>query len=427
MQSTKKIFWLAIVLWLIFNRGLTGNIGYLIFDFICTLYIIRYGINGIITKYTLPLLLLPVFPLVMGICGNNIGASNFDIFKDLYYFLNPIFAIVIGQYIAMKNSTSVILRAVKLSGILSTVVLSVSVFLSIGIDGLINPREAREVSIIQANLTIIIAASIYWYEILFSKRHSIQNKHAWLGFILCIIGVYLSGTRTIWISEIIFMFFTGWSYYKKHLAKTIISISTCCCIVALIFIFNPNNTMVKLILNSKSEISSNHSFTNGRDINVNWRGYETYMAHKLFEEYNLSEKILGHGFGTKVDVKSADYLGMRYIPILHNGYPYILVKSGYLGTFLLFVWGIVNIYHCSHIRKSFMTNAPLFKYLSIASIITLFVTNSSVTAYVNPNYNGSLFIIGVLYYYYAKYLKIQNERLSHYRKLQYRSSPYRLY
>ncbi len=424
MRSTKKIFWLAIMLWLIFNRGLAGNIGYLIFDFICIVCIIRYGINGIITKYTLPLLLLPIFPLVMGICGNNADATNFEIFKDLYYFLNPVFAIIIGQYIAMKNSTSVILRAIKMSGILSTVVLSVSVFLSIGFDGLINPREAREVSLIQANSTIIVAASIYWYEILFSKKNSIQNKHAWLGFILCIIGVYLSGTRTLWISEIIFMFFTGWSYYKKHHAKTIIYISICGCIVASLFIFNPDNPMIKLILHSKSEISSNHSFTNNRDINVNWRGYETYMALKSFEEYNFFEKILGHGFGTKVDVGSAEFLGKRYIPILHNGYPYILVKSGYLGILLLFVWGTVNIYKCSHIRKSFMQNATLFKSLSIASIIMLFITNSSVTTYVNPNYNGSLFIIGVLYYYYSKYLIIHNERLCHYRQLQYRRSPY---
>lgn len=71
-----------------------------------------------------------------------------------------------------------------------------------------------------------------------------------------------------------------------------------------------------------------------------------------------------------------------------------------------------------------MQNATLFKSLSIASIIMLFITNSSVTTYVNPNYNGSLFIIGVLYYYYSKYLIIHNERLCHYRQLQYRRSPY---
>lgn len=405
MQSKKKIIWLAIVLWLIFNRGLAGNIGYLIFDFICTLYIIRYGINGIITKYTLPLLLIPIFPLVMGICGNNIGASNFDIFKDLYYFLNPVFAIIVGQYIAMKYNSTTILKALKKCGVISSMILALSVALTIGIEGLINAREARVNSLIAANSSILLACAIYWFDILYERKKTKKYREALWGFFICLLGVYLSGTRTLWITEIIFMIFIGWKYYKKHHLKTI-----CISFIVLIgmgslIISNQDNRMVQLILNSSNEMSSNHSFNSDSEINKNWRGYEAYRALNEFNDYSILEKIIGHGFGTTVDMRNADFLGIRRIPILHNGFVYMLIKSGILGLFLFGIWGISNFIKCQNIPYRVNANGYIYKALCLGSIVMLFITNSTVTCYVNVSYNGCLFLIGSLYYNYSNYQK----------------------
>lgn len=416
-----NVITLAILLWLMFNRGVFGMPGYIIFDIICIIYAFKYGIRDIIIKYTLPLLLMPIFPLVIGTLGYT-QYTNFAIFKDIYYFLNPIFAIFVGQFIAQKNSSDDILKALKLSGCISTIILSLSVILSIGIDGLINPREARANSLISANSSIILACSLFWYDCLFASKKSRTYRRAIYGFIICLLGVYFSGTRTLWISEIIYMIFVGWKYYSKHHFRTI-----CYTLIAIIIGFfiitnNPDNKMVQLILNSSSEVSSKHSFTSNKEINENWRGYEAYRALREFNNYTDIEQILGHGFGTTVDVKDADFLGMRHIPILHNGYMYMLIKSGYLGIALLILWGVINVNKCFRINDKFIKNAYLLKMLCVASIIMLFVTNASVTCYVNAAYNGSLFLIGVLYYYYySKYLKlsktIEYGRINNYCKL----------
>ncbi|MCM2345410.1 MAG: O-antigen ligase family protein [Acidovorax soli] len=75
------------------------------------------------------------------------------------------------------------------------------------------------------------------------------------------------------------------------------------------------------------------------DINANWRGFEGYRANLTYLQGNLPEKLFGQGFGSLIDLGFYMPLGgsdIRYLPIIHNGYMYLLIKFGFLGVLIYF-------------------------------------------------------------------------------------------
>ncbi len=82
-------------------------------------------------------------------------------------------------------------------------------------------------------------------------------------------------------------------------------------------------------------------YTDLRSINENWRGYETSRALKEFADGTPLQWVVGQGFGAKVDLGLAMRLGgataatgavYSEVPVLHNGYAYLLVKTGLVGV-----------------------------------------------------------------------------------------------
>ena len=77
------------------------------------------------------------------------------------------------------------------------------------------------------------------------------------------------------------------------------------------------------------------------DLNLNWRGFESLMGLKAFLSGSDLQRIIGQGFGSTVDLGLVMQLGGRdfdRIPVLHNGYVYVLVKTGVAGLALYFLW-----------------------------------------------------------------------------------------
>lgn len=78
-----------------------------------------------------------------------------------------------------------------------------------------------------------------------------------------------------------------------------------------------------------------------RDINLNFRGHETARAFAQYADADLLRLIVGQGFGALVDLgvylplefnEVGERVNVRYISTLHNGYAFILIKTGALGT-----------------------------------------------------------------------------------------------
>ena len=60
-------------------------------------------------------------------------------------------------------------------------------------------------------------------------------------------------------------------------------------------------SFVQKTANTSSEVNV-HSYETFEDINLNWRGFEAARAAKTYAEFGDTEKLVGGGFGTMVDL-----------------------------------------------------------------------------------------------------------------------------
>ncbi len=107
----------------------------------------------------------------------------------------------------------------------------------------------------------------------------------------------------------------------------------------------PLGLFMNKVVNSSSEVKV-RAYETFADINNHWRGFEAYRAEKTYAAYPTGDKIFGGGGGALVDLGIAMQLSstqsFKYIPITHNGYMYLLVKTGICGL-CLFAFFILQL------------------------------------------------------------------------------------
>ena len=77
------------------------------------------------------------------------------------------------------------------------------------------------------------------------------------------------------------------------------------------------------------------------DISYNWRGYESYRGLTAFLAGDNLSILIGQGFGAKVYLGlEIELAGTNYedVSIIHNGYIYLLLKTGVVGLILFAVF-----------------------------------------------------------------------------------------
>lgn len=83
------------------------------------------------------------------------------------------------------------------------------------------------------------------------------------------------------------------------------------------------------------------------DINRNWRGFESFLVLKTMDTGGFERWLFGYGFGAVVDLGFLIELGsdvpLSAIPIMHNGYVYVLYKTGLAGLAAYVVFYLANL------------------------------------------------------------------------------------
>jgi hypothetical protein len=157
------------------------------------------------------------------------------------------------------------------------------------------------------------------------------------------------------------------------------------------------DSFVQKTANTSSEVNV-HSYETYQDINSNWRGFEASRAAKTYAEFGDTEKLFGGGFGTTVDLGFAmrllvDYF--QFVPILHNGYMELLVKTGFLGLTLFVVFCIqIIIMALQELRKS-GEHAKLNGLLLFWTVFVFALTQEAITGILNKGgLAPNLFLLG---------------------------------
>jgi O-antigen ligase len=165
--------------------------------------------------------------------------------------------------------------------------------------------------------------------------------------------------------------------------------------------FDDNNFYLK-ILNSFDEIS----ITNGFELNANnsnYRSFESFAAIDTYLAGNWINYMVGHGFGKLVDLKIEIELASQdwqFIPVLHNGFMYILVKTGLLGI-LFFLLFFIKLYPA----KDFKILPSEYDYLILvikSLIVCCLVTNFVVSSFFNLEMEFLLICLGAFFNYFKR-------------------------
>jgi len=155
----------------------------------------------------------------------------------------------------------------------------------------------------------------------------------------------------------------------------------------------------------KMKIAPSEIFSPPKDIDIknhkylwdHWRAYEANMAYKQMKLHPISF-FNGYGFGSLVDLKFVAPLnekGMRFIPILHNGYSYVLFKTGFIGLFLYLTF-LLSLYFQSYKNKISEDEQVVRNFISAIGLFFVF-SSLIVTGIYNLEESYTLLLGGFLY------------------------------
>jgi O-antigen ligase len=108
-----------------------------------------------------------------------------------------------------------------------------------------------------------------------------------------------------------------------------------------------------------------------------WRAYEASKAIEALNDENTIDWLFGLGMGSLIDLDfyaplSDDDKGLRFISLLHNGYVYVLYKTGLIG-FLIYILFFVFI-----LVPFSSTKEMLPSYNVLVGIVTFYIISSFV-------------------------------------------------
>ncbi len=104
---------------------------------------------------------------------------------------------------------------------------------------------------------------------------------------------------------------------------------------------------------------------------------------------------MGHGAGKRIDLGTDFFLDnqyWRYIPVLHNGFLYILVKTGILGL-LLYIIYFINIIKLTLGQIASVDIQTKFQRLLLfGAICSLYISNFVISGL----FNSGVELLGIL-------------------------------
>ena len=394
------IFKIVVIIFIVNIAPYYGNtilVGLQIIIFLASFYII---INKQILYTIYPLFLPVIIGIINGLMEKH---SSYDTFKDAYYFLNPICYIITGAMMAKKFPATNFLLGIVIAGSLFSSYQLFSSIKDFGLSGFIDPRVARESSfdtfavgyVISSVSTIILICSRLYHLDIFKK------KAFWTLLILNLMAVYLSASRTNLL--VLLTGVTLMTYFKFRRHRYIIFTCFIFFLLGVTFFImgNKKNHTLETIAKAPDEIAIRPA-QNAFELNEHFRGHEAYVTLRSFNRGTPIQIAIGHGFGATVDLSRISPLGGRHIPIMHNGYPYILLKTGWIGMFIFIWFALAIIYlslkHVSPLCK--IDNRRFFcKYMTISIIPCIYITNIFFYGIFHPQYISLWILCGATLQY----------------------------
>ena len=305
-------------------------------------------------KLLFPLILILIIGLLSSVLYNTR-----DVVRDVYYFINPIIFMIIGTFIAQNITFEKFLLLIIRLGTLLSIIYVIEALMNFGLFFWNYSFEIRSALGVGNSLSVLALVLI-----LYSRKYEElclinKMKFRWLLIVINFFALLLFGSRTYFGVFFILVAVLSYPLLKKNIIK-FLSYSVILLFITVLLLNQFKDAfIVEKLMGSFTEITIT-SDLDPENIYINFRGYETKSAVDTYNEGNDIQKLIGFGFGKLIDLKMYVELAgsdWRYIPILHNGYVYLLVKTGIIGFFLFFLFFLNvillsrSVYNCSKIKS----------------------------------------------------------------------------
>jgi hypothetical protein len=290
------------------------------------------------------LLIIPLFWNIL-VSFNN---SFYSLSQGVFYLSTPVIMLFIGFQFSKLFTFKDLMKAIIYIGTFIALIYIISSVYKSGLNafyspyiysrGIVGPGSPAVV------LALILCLYLRKYEI-FLFRISLVR---YLFILINITAIYLFASRSYLIILFIFLIIFQIQLINKYKYLLI-------CVAGSLFLLlffynfsfknsqtkNSNNLNYKLI-NTLTEIKI-RNYKTYKEINTNYRSYESYRAIQTYKDGTPVNLIFGHGNEKSVDLKMKIFLQgfKQLIPWIHNGYFFVLIREGALGllfVLLFFIW-----------------------------------------------------------------------------------------
>jgi hypothetical protein len=269
-------------------------------------------------NWLLAFFLLSLIPLPLRSVG-------IDIARDLTFLLLFFLSIFFGKAMALRFSADLLMKGMFFAGLFVTAGVGTTLIAS----GLTDYSllAVREITAGAGDFGILmIVLAFIW------RRRPLMKLIFFTGIVLAL----LTQSRTMLLQLLIFgFFFIQYRYgaFGKWMATAVGTVAIITLVAAGIGADDQSYTITGKLLRSIQEIIPSED----QNIHSNWRAVESAVALDAFINGGVVQQIIGQGLGYRVQLgfmMTLNDVDFESIPILHNGYFYILLKYGALGLVL---------------------------------------------------------------------------------------------
>lgn len=321
------------------------------------------------------------WPLIVIFIIGTIGMSGHkfnDILRDSIYSLSSISLIYLGHWLAGRNiGIKLIAKSIVTIGI-ALALIHLSNFV-------LNPQ------LIGADLNTVTKASYVSGDLVvlalvlgvFQNRLKLGDLcpnflSRKISLLLLFSSFALSYSRTEMVVFLVLTFAVlGYLHRVRGSAVILVTILiSAYLIITTMGADDRSSTFIAKSLRSFTEVKVSN-YVDFEDITYNWRGFETYRAIATYASGSTLQKMIGQGFGSLVNLGiTMNLAGTDYdqIPVIHNGYAYVLLKTGWLGILLYMVFYIKIIYRAVGLSNTSYILKKAQALLLLGSVLCLVVT-----------------------------------------------------
>ncbi len=292
--------------------------------------------------------LLPLALLL--ILGTRVGTGfhYIHILRDYAYFSSPLAAFAMGYFLWKRMPFNTFLFCLVLFGTLYSLFYFLQVTLEYDTLFMANTKQTRY-GVGTGMPHPVLAVTIIICGSRFLKGFNVGALQ-WLAC-LCInlLAIYYFASRVYYFTLLLFLvplLYDAFVSRYRRAGNYLFWVFVAVLVVGIVMMLRGDSFIAEKLKSSLAEMFIGE-LDNYESVIHNWRAYELYEAVSTFLNGNILQKVFGFGFGMTVYLKYGllmPLMTLSHIPIFHNGFAYVLVKTGLLGIVLVLFFSALLLY-----------------------------------------------------------------------------------